>query len=320
MDRPFVISQYASNQTEGLAAILQKLGYHTSFMHGGSNGTMDFDKFCYMSGFQEYYGRNEYPDPKDFDGHWGISDEPYLKYAANKMSEFAPPFFNAIFTLSSHHPYEIPFKYQGMFPKGSMEIEQSIAYADFALKGFFEEAKQQDWYNNTLFVITADHTSMSEASYYQRQIGNYAVPIIFYSPSDSSLKGFSKQLAQHIDIMPSILDYLNYPKTYYCFGTSLFDANRQPFYINYLNDRYVFAKDDLCCIYYDEAVQAIYKWKSDSSLKKNLINNINVKTQFENRGLDQLKAVIQTYNNDFIDNKSNPQAYQNIEIESHDKH
>jgi phosphoglycerol transferase MdoB-like AlkP superfamily enzyme len=183
-DRAYIVSQFASNKTEGLASVLKQLGYHTSFMHGGANGTMDFDKFCYMSGFDKYYGKSQYPNSKDDDGHWGIYDEPYLQYCVRKMNRFQEPFMNAIFTLSSHHPYPIPEKYKNKFPKGTNEIHESIAYADFALSQFFESAKNEVWYNNTIFVITADHTSISNSSYYQKSIGNHAVPIVFYSPGD----------------------------------------------------------------------------------------------------------------------------------------
>jgi phosphoglycerol transferase MdoB-like AlkP superfamily enzyme len=304
MNKPYITSQYASNKTRGLASVLKNEGYYTSFMHGGSNGTMDFDKFCYMSGFLDYYGKNEYPNPKDYDGNWGIFDEPYLLYSIDMMDRFKKPFLNTIFTLSSHHPYKIPEQYQGVFPEGKLEIHKSVAYADHALKVFFNKAKKTDWYNNTLFVITADHTSQSTTSYYFSQMGNYAVPIIFFAPNDSTINKHSKKIAQHIDIMPSILDYLGYSKPFYSFGSSLFNDKRENFYVNFLNDRYVFAKGDFACTFYDEEVHSIYQWKSDSTLRKNLIKKGNIKSEFEKNQLPYLKSIIQTYNNDLIDNKA----------------
>ena len=75
------------------------------------------------------------------------------------MTEFKQPFFSTIFTISSHNPYIIPEKYKGKFSKGTTKIHESIAYADNALKRFFETASKEDWYKITLFVITSDHTS-----------------------------------------------------------------------------------------------------------------------------------------------------------------
>lgn len=304
MDQPYIISQYASNQTEGLAVQLKNKGYYTSFMHGGANGTMDFDKFCYMSGFEDYYGKDEYHNPKDFDGNWGIYDEPYLQYCVKKMSDFKKPFFNAIFTLSSHHPYSIPQKYQGVFPKGTSEIHESIGYVDYSIQQFFESAMKEDWFDSTLFVITADHTSISEQNYFQRNIGTYAIPIIFYQSQDSLLKGESLALAQHIDIMPSILDYLHYPEPFYAIGSSVFDPNRHPFFINYMNERYSFASNQYFSIFYEDTIQSLYFFPSDSLLKKNLIKEPLNSAQFIKSELPYFKAIIQTYNNDLIFNRA----------------
>jgi phosphoglycerol transferase MdoB-like AlkP superfamily enzyme len=84
MDRPFITSAFAGNSFDALAALLEKKGYETSFFHGGTNGTMDFDRFARASGFKRYYGRNEYDNDMDFDGRWGIFDEPFFQFFAKK--------------------------------------------------------------------------------------------------------------------------------------------------------------------------------------------------------------------------------------------
>ncbi len=304
MNKAYITSPYSANKTKGLAYLLKQEGYYTSFMHGGANGTMDFDKFCYMSGFDDYYGKNEYNKPENYDGNWGIFDEPYLQYAIKKMSHFKQPFFNAIFTLSSHHPYAIPNKYKNKFPKGSSVIHESIAYSDYALKNFFESAKKQDWFDNTLFILTADHTSISNQYYYQKSLGSYAIPIIFYQANDSTLSGESKRLMQHIDIMPTILDYLHYNKPFYALGNSILDTTKKDFIINQINDRYYFTNNNTYGIIYNNTVHAIYNFKKDSLLKHNLIKNKSVLEEYNKNSFPLFKAIKQTYNNDLIHNKT----------------
>ena len=304
MDRPYISSPYAANKTEGLAEILKKEGYYTSFMHGGANGTMYFDKFCYMSGFKDYYGKNEYPNDKDYDGNWGIYDEPYLQYAVKKMSEFKEPFFNTIFTLSSHHPYSIPKKYKNKFPKGTLEIHETVGYVDFSLKEFFESAAKEDWFKNTLFVLTADHTSISETYYFQNAIGSYAVPIIFYQANDSSLIGESSNLMQHIDIMPSILDYLHYNKPFYAIGNSGFDSTQTDFVINHITDRYYYTNKNSYNVFFGDSIHRIFKLPKDSLLKYNIIKNRGILKRYKHETDTLFKAIIQIYNNDLIHNRT----------------
>ncbi len=308
MDKAYAASPYAANKTEGLAYILKKEGYYTSFMHGGANGTMYFDKFCYMSGFEDYYGMNEYPNSKDYDGNWGIFDEPYLQYVVKKMSGFKQPFFNSVFTLSSHHPYTIPKKYKNVFSKGTSVIHESIGYTDHALKEFFESAQKEDWYNNTLFIISADHTSISEQTYFQKSLGAYAIPIIFFQAKDSLLKGESLELMQQIDIMPSVLDYLHYNKPFYAIGNSAFDSTANRFIINHINDRYYFIHDNLYTANIEDSVYYIYNYPKDSLLKKNLARNKTVYQRYQEKSDSLFKAVLQTFNNDLIYNRSYPSS------------
>src|SRR5690606_9746402 len=119
-------------------------GYTNYFFHAGSRGTMGFEAYTLANGFQKYFSREDY-GPHDFDGSWGIFDLPYLQYVSNKISDMKEPFVAGIFTLSSHQPYRIPDEFNGKFPKGSLEIHESIGYADFALRKFFETAEKEKW-------------------------------------------------------------------------------------------------------------------------------------------------------------------------------
>lgn len=299
MDNAFITSKYSINKINSLASILRSEGYHTSFFHGGTNGTMSFDIFAKVAGIEHYYGRSDYNNENDYDGHWGIYDEPFMQYFAKQLNSVKKPFFTSIFTLSSHHPYTIPEKYKGKFKKGKLINVESVAYTDFALKRFFNTVSKYDWYKNTLFVLTADHTAQAYSDYYKTRTGMYAVPLVFFHPQDSCLAKQPEGVAQQIDIMPSVLDYLDYQKSFYTFGNSVFsDKNR--FAINYINGIYQYISDKYVIHFDGRKVVGVYDFENDVMLEHNLTKKINDEIEFH---INRLKAIIQTYNADLIDNK-----------------
>jgi phosphoglycerol transferase MdoB-like AlkP superfamily enzyme len=299
MTEDFITSQYASDKFNSLASLLKEEGYNSSFFHGGKNGTMGFDAFCRSAGFDNYYGKNEYPDQADFDGHWGIWDEPYLQYIANTLNTKPQPFLGAVFTLSSHHPYKVPEKYKNKFRKGPLEIQQTIMYSDYALQKFFEKASTMPWFKNTIFVITADHTSEAWQPFFKNRVGQYFIPIIFYEPGNEKT-GHMGIVAQQTDIMPTVLDMLHYPKPFIAFGGSLLRENEPRFSLSYLNGNYQLIMDGYAWQTDYNVSKSLYNFKQDSLLSKNLYTNQN-KIAAERDKL--LKAVIQQYNNRIIENK-----------------
>lgn len=260
---------------------------------------MGFDAFCKSAGFDKYYGKNEYPDQADFDGSWGISDEPYLQYIAKILNATPQPFLGAVFTLSSHHPYKVPAKYKNRFRKGPLEIQECIMYTDFALKEFFEKAATMPWYKNTIFVITADHTSEAWQPFYKNRVGQYNIPIIFYQPEGGPI-GHQGIVAQQTDIMPTVLDMLHYPKPFIAFGSSVLRTNEPRFGLSYLNGNYQLIKGGYAWQTDHNVSTALYNFEQDSLLSRNLD-----KSQKNIAGeMDKLlKSIIQQYNNRVIGNK-----------------
>ncbi len=217
-EEPLLFTPYADRLAPGLGNYLQNWGYHTAFFHGGQNGTMFLDAYARAAGFIAYYGRNEYPFPKrDYDGSWGIWDEPFLSFAADQIRTFPEPFGAVIFTLSSHHPYAIPEALRDSFPGGPLPIHRSIQYADWALRRFFERIDTMAWARRTLFVLTADHTGPSEEPY--QSMRTFWVPVAFYIPGKGPLSIDS--LGSHIDIVPTILEAIGYPYEVRVWGQSL---------------------------------------------------------------------------------------------------
>ncbi|WP_159636058.1 LTA synthase family protein [Sphingobacterium composti Ten et al. 2007 non Yoo et al. 2007] len=295
---PFVLSIYSGNKTTSIAKLLRDEGYETAFFHGAPNGSMGFSAYTQLAGIEHYYGKNEYNNDADFDGIWGIWDEPFMQFMADKIVEMPQPFFAGFFSLSSHHPFKVPEKYNGKFPKGPLEVHEPIGYTDYALKQFFAKASKMPWFDNTLFVITADHATVSHLPEYHTSANAFAIPIVFYYPG-GELKGESDKLIQQIDIMPTVMNYLNYPKPYFAFGFDAFDTNRNNFVINNIGGVYNLFKGDYYMTHDGTKATSIFNLRDDKFLKKDLISNTEVKDSLEHT----LKAFIQQYNYKMIHNK-----------------
>jgi phosphoglycerol transferase MdoB-like AlkP superfamily enzyme len=271
MTSPFITSSYAGDEVNSIASLLKLKGYSTSFCHGGTNGTMGFESYTKSVGFDHYIGRSEYNNDKDFDGKWGIFDEEFLHYTVKIMDQMNKPFLTAIFTLSSHHPYKIPDKYAGRFSKGKLDIHESIGYTDYALKQFFNEISKNDWFDSTLFVLTADHTYQGYYPFYRTSVGKYSIPIIFYRHGKNWVNPEIKTVQQS-DILPSILDYLGYGEDFIAFGQSVFDPAAKHFAISYLSGIYQLIHDSHVLKFNGDKDVAFYNFEKDTLLKRNLVS------------------------------------------------
>ena len=294
LSEPIITSAYSGNSFTSIASLLRKKDYETIFFHGGTNGTMGFDNFSRATGYNTYFGRTEYNNDDDFDGTWGIYDEPFLIRTAAELTKINKPFFATIFTLSSHHPYSVPQKYSKIFPEGTLPIHRSIRYADHSLKKFFEFAMTQPWFNNTLFVITADHTATSDIPFYQNRQGMYSIPLCFYMPTDL-LQGKSIKTCQQIDILPSIMSYLHFDEPYFAFGQNTFDASKTGYAITYLNESYQLIENNYAYItnYQDKA--EYYRFADDRQPGQIAPDSAAMHLK--------LNAFIQNYNSALINNK-----------------
>ena len=288
MNNPFITSEFAQNKFMSIASLLNAEGYSTSFFHGGIKGTMGFNSYCIKAGYKSYIGMEEYNNKKDFDNSWGIYDEPFLKFTANKLKNTKKPFFTTIFTLSSHPPYTLPIEYIKNKKIDKLNIQETIKYTDYSLSKFFNRIKNENWFENTIFIITSDHTTpVSYDSKYNNLIGRYSIPLIIYKP-DNSLKGENNNIIQQIDIMPTVLELLNYNKTYFAFGKSYSEKNKWA--IMKLEDIYYFITNHGIIKNKEEE----YITFSDWDLSKKISTNHN--------DVKLLKAIKQVYSNRMNDN------------------
>jgi phosphoglycerol transferase MdoB-like AlkP superfamily enzyme len=297
---PYFLSPYSGNKINSVASELKKKGYHTSFFHGAPNGSMGFQAFVNVAGVDHYFGMSEYDNDDDFDGLWGIWDHKFFQFFADQQKGFPEPFMSSIFSVSSHHPFVIPKEFEGKFKGGPLVIHKCIEYTDYSLKQYFRKVSTMPWYNNTLFVITADHTS-SEIQFEETKTawGFYSIPIIFFTP-DHSVKGRDFEIVQQTDIMPTVLGFVNYDRPYVAFGRDVWKEKDEPFAFNYKDNTYQLFEKDYLLIFDGTRTLGLYNFKTDKLVRQNL------QSQFPEVVLSmerKIKALIQQYNNRLIDNR-----------------
>lgn len=287
---PISQSQYQTNKFNSLPLALSKYGYNSYFFHGGKPGTMDFDSYARSIGFDDYFDLSNYPDRNDFDGNWGIFDHYFIEFMGNKIASMNKPFFATFFSLSSHQPYTIPKEFKNTFPKGTLAIHESIGYSDYALKFFFDKYQNENWFKNTLFIFTADHTQKLETKKYNNFLGRYRVPMIFYRPGET-IKLNTNLIAQHTDIFPTIIDFIGEKEKIPLFGRSLY-SNRHDKMLNFYSTNFIFHNSYGIMTFNDQIVKQ-YEISGDE-LKK--IKSIDPELEKE------LKSYIQYGINGFINN------------------
>lgn len=302
---PFILTPASMNDYTGIPGHLSKWGYQTAFFHGANRGSMGFLAFANKIGFQKYYGRQDYAQDKrfggdaDFDGNWGIWDEPFLQYYCAKMGEMKQPFMTALFTVSSHHPFVVPDKYKELFKGGQLPIHKCIRYTDMAIGRFFESARKQPWFKNTIFILVSDHTNQSNHQQYKTDIGEFSAPFILYDPSGEIKPEKRAGIAQQTDIMPTLFGILGYNKPYLSFGCDLLNTPPQQTYaLNYINGVYQYTKNGYIMQFDGNRVTGIYSLK-DLLMQHNLVGKVPEQAQMER----ELKAIIYQYMYRMVNNK-----------------
>ena len=271
----YASSSYAKQKIQSVVSLANELDYETSFFHGAANGSMGFQGFSNTLGFDEYYGRNEFNDDSEFDGYWGIWDEPFLQFMSSELDKKKRPFLSTVFTVSSHEPYIIPKKYMGKFEVGNIQMHQCVRYTDFALRRFFEKSKNSSWFKNTIFIFTADHGNQTFYPFYEKTINRFANPLMIYQ-TESTLIGVDERLTSHMDIYPTVADLMGYQKPFRSWGMSLMNApSDASFVMNFFGGGSYFIMDDeYICVHNGKKATGFYL-AEDKNLEKNLISKRN---------------------------------------------
>ncbi len=228
---PFVLMPQSLGASRQLPAMLADEGYETLFFCGSERGSMGFGAYARSAGVERLVSREDYEaahGTDDFDGYWGIWDEPFLQYTGEVLSQTPEPFMAALFTLSSHHPFVVPEKYAATLPDGYTRIHKGVAYDDMAFRRFFERYGNEEWFRRTVFVFVADHVSSEKFAPETRSYpGNMHIIGFLYTP-DGALRGRIDDVAQQLDLMPTLLGLLGNRKPYFAFGRDVLNEPYRP--------------------------------------------------------------------------------------------
>lgn len=203
-----------------IAELLGKQGYHTSFIYGGEKHFDNMASFFYGNGFQQIIDQTDYVNPK-FTSTWGVSDEDLFDKAHEKFTALAKedkPFFSLVFTSSNHDPFD--------FPKGKIELYEqpqetrnnAAKYADYALGHFFKLAQQSDYWQNTIFLVIADHDSRAGGAAYV-PVNNFHIPALILGENIQPQR--DNRLVSQIDMPTTLLSLAGISGDYPMLGYDL---------------------------------------------------------------------------------------------------
>lgn len=281
-------SSIEMNRFRGLGSILLEQGYSTSFHHAATTGSMGFSGFTKICGLLNYYGKEDFKDTlnNSYDGAWGIYDEPFFIYTADILNATKEPFFATIFSLSSHDPFSLPENRKDLFEKykGENELELSIRYSDYALQKFFNYVSKFNWYDNTIFIITSDHTLYNTRTNF---LSTYHIPFLIYSPKNIS-PSINTKIYSQVDILPTVLDLLNISTVHSSMGVSMLDTNKQSFSFHKWGNLFCVFSDSLVLLTDFDNQNILYDYVKDSAGTNNL-------TELYQQKYEKLKLLLTAY-------------------------
>ncbi|WP_314278719.1 LTA synthase family protein [Capnocytophaga sputigena] len=208
-------------------SVFKSKGYDVKYLYGGDSYFDNMKDFFSGNGYDIVDSKSFAPEEVTFSNIWGVCDEDMANKAIKVMNEQAKsgkPFFNHWMTVSNHRPFT--------YPEGKIDIPPTekrraggVKYTDYALKRFFEMAKQQKWYKNTIFVIVADHCASSAGST-ELPLDGYRIPC-FIVADFITPKKIDVMMSQ-IDVMPTVMGLLNFSYTSKFIGQDVLKEGYQP--------------------------------------------------------------------------------------------
>ena len=228
---PFVLMAQSLGESRQRPAMLADKGYATLFFCGSEHGSMGFGAYARSAGVERLVSREDYEarhGTGDFDGYWGIWDEPFLQFMGEELAATPEPFFATLFTLSSHHPFVVPEQYAATLPDGYTRIHKGVAYDDQAFRRFFHRFGGEEWFRRTIFVFVADHVSSEKFAEKTRSYpGNMHIVGFIHTP-DGALQGEVREVTQQLDIMPTVLGLTGNTEPYFAFGRDVLNEPQRP--------------------------------------------------------------------------------------------
>lgn len=221
----------ANQEFSGITNLLEPMGYGSVFLYNGLFSWDNKEGFFRQHGIDRFVGRHEYVNPTFVDPVWGVGDYDVFMRANDEFRDLAEkgPFFGAVLTLTNHSPFNLPdpLPFAKIETGNSFEGRaNSMRYADWALGEFFRKASQEEYFANTLFVVTGDHGFGSAPAITGMQLDRFHVPLLFYSPKLTALRGQRRSMiASQVDIGPTILGLIGANVPHQAWGRNLLSVD-----------------------------------------------------------------------------------------------
>jgi len=270
---PLINSFSEINGFIGMGTIFYRHGYTTSFHHGAKTGSMGFDGYAKLAGFNNFYGKENFPYHSAADSDiWGIYDHKFFSDTIKQLNSFHRPFCSAVYSLSPHDPLLIPDEFRQRFAPFSPEgkYRQALRYSDYSLQLFFEQAQKQSWFGNTIFVIVGDHPYDAAQNDFR---STFHVPLLIYAPGIVS-PGRDDRIASQVDILPTLLNLFQFADIHASMGRSLLQLSEERFAIVKYGKQYGLMTDDFVFLSDLENVEGLFSYRIDPKLTKNLIETM----------------------------------------------
>jgi phosphoglycerol transferase MdoB-like AlkP superfamily enzyme len=215
------------HQFSGLPVLLKSRGFQDVYVYNGDFAWDNQQGFFRNQGMSRFIGRNEIKNPVFTDPTWGVSDQDMFDQALREIGRLDPerPFFAVLQTLSNHTPYALPDPLPVAPVTGFGRLNEHLTaqrYADWALGRFFEEARKQPWYPETLFVLVGDHAFGVRKQESEIDFLRFHVPLLLIAPGIREHYGAVNHItATQMDVVPTVASLLGEPFVHQCWGRDL---------------------------------------------------------------------------------------------------
>lgn len=259
---PALYTQHTMKQIKeynGISGVLQEHGYSTTYFTTHDSQFDNIEGFLRANSFQNIISQADYP-AEEIKTTLGVPDDFMFRFSIpviNNLHKNNQPFFVAFMTASDHGPYYIP---EYFTPKQTDAKKQVIEYADWSLSQFIKDAKQQPWFDNTIFVFTADHGAAMNTTY-DLSLNYFHSPLVFYAPK--MLKNrICTQISSQLDVFPTIMGLLQQDYINNTLGVDLFREKR-PYAIINDDDKIGILDSTFLCIMKDNGKKIeLYKYRN----------------------------------------------------------
>lgn len=245
----------------GIPYTLKQNGYKTIFFCPHSESFDNIGVFIPLNHFDMLYSNKDYPREKNI-GPFGVPDDYLFDMALKTIDEqkSTQPFFATILTASNHEPYSIPAYFKSNIDKTS---HRSVSYADWAIGKFISDAKSKSWFENTIFIFSADHGLNVGENTYEMALSYNHIPILFYAPKILGAKQLNNYIGQ-IDVFPTLMGLMNTSYINNTLGTDVISKPRECMYFS-ADNKIGCVDSTFLYVYRFEGGEGLYKYKSGNA-------------------------------------------------------